>query len=136
MLTADIDKIKIGDKSSISQLMTEENTISFANISKDFNPIHLDKDYARNSMFKGQIVHGLMVASLFSGLFGTELPGIGCVYKSQNLKFKRPIYIGDEVEVHIEVTSINKDKKTVSFRTFCLINEKVMIEGDAEIYIP
>jgi 3-hydroxybutyryl-CoA dehydratase len=77
-----------------------------------------------------------MAASLFSGLFGTKLPGIGCVYKSQNLKFKRAIHIGDEVEACIEVVSVNKEKKVFGFRTTCLVNRKVMIDGDAEIFIP
>ena len=135
-MIANIEKIKVGDMARIVKLMIEDDTISFSNISKDFNPVHLDKEYAGNSRYKGQIIHGLMAASLFSGLFGTKLPGIGCVYKSQNLKFKRAIYIGDEVEARIEVTSVNKDEKILTFRTYCLVNGKVMIDGDAEIFIP
>ena len=136
MIKADIEKIHVGEKTSIRKLMIEADVISFSQTSEDFNPVHLDKDYAENSRYKGQIVHGLMAASLFSGLFGTKLPGIGCVYKSQNLKFKRAIHIGDEVEACIEVVSVNKEKKVVGFRTTCLVNRKVMIDGDAEIFIP
>jgi 3-hydroxybutyryl-CoA dehydratase len=136
VITADIEKIHVGEKTSIRKLMIEADVISFSQTSEDFNPVHLDKEYAENSRYKGQIVHGLMAASLFSGLFGTKLPGMGCVYKSQNLKFKRPIYIGDEVEACIEVISVNKEKKVVGFRTTCLVNRKVMIDGDAEIFIP
>lgn len=131
-----IDNIKIGDHASIVQVMMQEDTFSFAKISKDFNPVHLDKEYADESRYKGQIVHGLMAASLFSGLFGTQLPGMGCVYKSQNIRFKRAIYIGDEVEARIEVISIDKSKKILTFRTCCLVNGKVMIDGNAEIFIP
>jgi 3-hydroxybutyryl-CoA dehydratase len=136
VIKADIEKIHVGEKTSIRKLMIEADVISFSQTSEDFNPVHLDKDYAENSRYKGQIVHGLMAASLFSGLFGTKLPGIGCVYKSQNLKFKRAIHIGDEVEACIEVVSVNKEKKVVGFRTTCLVNRKVMIDGDAEIFIP
>lgn len=131
-----VDEIKVGDSAVTVQIMTEDDTISFANISKDFNPVHLNNVYAKNSRYKGQIIHGLMAASLFSGLFGTKLPGIGCVYKSQNLNFKRAIYIGDEVEARIQVTAVDKVKKIISFRTYCLVKGKVMIDGDAEIFIP
>lgn len=135
-IEANIEKIQIGETASTLQLMTEADVVSFSKTSKDFNPVHLDREYAENSRYKGQIVHGLMAASLFSGLFGTQLPGIGCVYKSQNLKFRRAIYIGDEVEACVEVTSVDKEKKIVGFRTKCLVNNKVMIDGDAEIFIP
>ena len=109
---------------------------NFAGISEDFNPVHLDAEYASKSRYKAQIIHGLMASSLFSGLFGTELPGEGCVYKSQNIRFKRPIYVGDEVTARVEVVDVDISKKVISFTTRCLVNGKVMIDGESEIFVP
>ena len=86
MIEANIDDLNVGQVESIKKLMTKTDVIDFSEISEDFNPVHLDQEYAEKSRYKGQIIHGLMAASLFSGLFGTKLPGKGCVYKSQNLK--------------------------------------------------
>ena len=109
---------------------------AFAGISEDFNPVHLDAEYASKSRYKAQIIHGLMACSLFSGLFGTELPGEGCVDKSQNIRFKRPIYVGDEVTARVEVFNVDISKKVISFTTRCLVNGKVMIDGESEIFVP
>lgn len=136
MIIPEIEKIKIGDKATIKRMMVESDVISFSKTSEDYNPVHLNKEYAENSRYKGQIVHGLMAASLFSGLFGTKLPGMGCVYKSQNIRFKRAIYIGDEVEAKVEVLSIDIERKLVKFKTICTVAGKLMIDGDAEIFIP
>ena len=131
-----IEEIKVGDSAEITKLMSLEMVTAFAGISEDFNPVHLDAEYAYKSRYKAQIIHGLMASSLFSGLFGTELPGEGCVYKSQNIRFKRPIYVGDEVTARVEVVNVNIRKKVISFTTRCLVNGKVMIDGESEIFVP
>ena len=136
MIKKSINEINIGDFVQIEKKMTLSMVRNFAKISEDFNPIHLDADYAKNSRFKGQIIHGLMAVSLFSGLFGTKLPGEGCVYKSQKIQFKRPIYVGDTVIAKIEVKDVNRKKKIISFSSKCLVNNKIMIEGESEIFIP
>ena len=131
-----LTEIKCGDSVEISEKMTLKMVEGFANISKDFNPVHLNKDYALKSRYKGQIIHGLMAASLFSGLFGTKLPGEGCVYKSQNIRFKRAIYLDDIVTARVEVTSVNLKKKVVGFSTRCFVSNKVVIDGESEIFVP
>lgn len=136
MKKADIENIKVGESAIIKKLMVESDVIGFSKTSEDFNPVHLDKEYAEKSRYKGQIVHGLMAASLFSGLFGTKLPGMGCVYKSQNIRFKRAIYIGDEVEAKVEVLSVSVKDKLVMFKTTCTVAGKIMIDGEAELFIP
>lgn len=136
MRSIPIEEIKVGETVEITKTMTREMVESFANISEDFNPVHLDPVYASEARYGAPIIHGLMAASLFSGLFGTKLPGEGCVYKSQNIRFKRPIYIGDVVNAQIEVSEIDILKKLVSFRTLCFVKGKVMIDGEAEIFIP
>ena len=132
----DITEIRPGDFEEIEKEMTIEMVQIFAQISGDFNPVHLNKEYAAKTRYKKQIIHGLMATSLFSGLFGTRLPGEGCVYKSQNIKFKRPIYIGDLVKAKVEAFEINVENKIVKFRTQCFVKGKLVTDGYAEIFVP
>lgn len=136
MIKLDLADVSVGDFAEIEKKMTLDMVKSFASISEDFNPVHLNKEYAANSRYKKQIIHGLMATSLFSGLFGTKLPGEGCVYKSQNIRFKRAIYIGDVVMARVEVTQVNIERKVITFITRCFVNGKVMIDGESEIFVP
>lgn len=131
-----IDRICVGDFAEIVKKIESSDVELFADLSGDYNPVHLDDRYAASSRYKKRIAHGLMVSSLFSGLFGAKLPGEGCVYKSQNLKFKRPVYIGDVVTARIEVVDVDKIKKTILFSTKCLVDNKTVIDGVAEIFVP
>ncbi|WP_258058355.1 MaoC family dehydratase, partial [Campylobacter hyointestinalis] len=131
-----IKDIKIGMKATYSQTITDTDIKAFAGISGDRNPVHLDEIYAQNSRYKKRIAHGLISVSYFSALFGTRLPGEGCVYASQTLNFKRPIYVGDTVTAQIEVINIYIDKKKVLFRTTCTVKNRIVIDGEAEIFIP
>lgn len=131
-----INKIKIGMRAEYSQTITDSDIKFFAAISGDRNPVHLDEIYAEKSRYKKRIAHGLLTASFFSAIFGTKIPGEGCVYVSQNLKFKRPVYIGDTVVASVEVTGLDFGKKRVLFSTECRVKNKVVTSGEAEIYIP
>ena len=131
-----IEKVKLGDFVEVEKKMTFEMVKSFSKISEDFNPVHLDHEYASKSRYKKQIIHGLMATSLFSGLFGTKLPGEGCVYKSQNIRFRRPIYINDIVKAIVEVKYIDIKSKIIGFSTKCFVKGKVAIDGESEIFIP
>lgn len=132
----ELEEIKIGMTASYSQTITDADIKGFAGISGDRNPVHLDEEYASASRFKKRIAHGLLSVSFFSALFGTKLPGEGCVYVSQNSKFRKPIYIGDTVVATIEVMSVDLDKRRIYFNTFCKVGNSKVITGDAEIYIP
>ena len=118
------------------RIITEADINDFAKISGDFNPIHIDEEYAKKTRYKKKIAHGLMSASFFSALFGTKLPGSGCVYTSQSLRFKRPIFVGDEVNTVIKIKSIDKEQSKIVFTTQCIVKLKIAIDGEAEIYIP
>ena len=131
-----LEDITIGMEAEYSQTITDSDIKNFAGLSGDRNSVHLDEEYANNSRFKKRIAHGLLSASFFSALFGTKIPGEGCVYVSQNLKFLRPVYINDTVKATVKVISINLDNRRVFFRTFCKVNNKLVIDGDAELYIP
>ena len=131
-----IEDISIGMEDSYSRVITDADIKSFADISGDKNPIHLDKDYAKSSKYGKKIAHGLMTASFFSALFGMKIPGEGCVYVSQSLKFKRPVYIGDNVIATVIVTNIDLSKRRVYFKTICKVGNKIVTNGEAEIYVP
>ena len=131
-----IEDIQIGMKVSYSQTITDSDIKTFAGLSGDHNPVHVDEKYAENSRFKRRIAHGLMSAGFFSQLFGTKLPGPGCVYTAQSLKFLRPVYINDTVVATVEVIAKDLLRKRVWFKTYCTVNNKIVIDGEAEIYIP
>ncbi len=131
-----LEEIEIGVCVSYSQTITDADIKAFAGISGDRNPVHLDENYAQNSKFKKRIAHGMMTASYFSALFGTKIPGEGCVYTHQSLNFKRPVYIGDTVVATVEVISVDLAKKRVFFRTTCKVKNKVVTDGEAELFVP
>lgn len=132
----EISEIKIGTEITVKKIMTEELINLFSEISNDKNPIHLDNEFAKKSRYKKRLCYGMLAASLFSGIFGTKLPGSGCVYKSQSLKFLRPIHIDDLLFATVVVKELDIKKKIVKFDTFCKVNNKKVISGSSEIFIP
>jgi len=131
-----IEEIKVGMEVSYSQTITDADIKSFSGISGDKNPIHMNEEYAKKSRFKRRIAHGLMSASYFSALFGTKLPGEGAIYVSQSLQFKRAVYLGDTVVATVIVEKIDLKKRRVFFRTVCKVGNKLVIDGEAELYVP
>src|SRR5437763_13792545 len=117
-----------------SKTVTEADVVLFAGISGDINPVHLDNDYARDTMFKGRIAHGMLSASFISTVLGTKLPGPGAIYLSQTLKFKAPVRPGETVVARATITAI--DKRRVTLATTCQIGEIVVIEGEAIVMVP
>jgi 3-hydroxybutyryl-CoA dehydratase len=132
----DIEGIRVGMSSSYSQTITDADVKAFAGISGDNNPVHMSDEYATASRFGRRIAHGLMSASFFSALFGTRIPGPGCVYVSQSLSFKRPVYIGDTVTATVTVKAVDTTNRHVFFETICKVKGKAVIVGEAELYIP
>ena len=130
------EDIRPGMAVSYSQTITDADIKAYAGLSGDHNPVHVSSEYAASSRFGKRIAHGLMSAGFFSALFGMRLPGPGCVYVSQSLNFKRPVYIDDTVVATIKVTSVNAAQRRVFFETVCTARGKVVISGEAEIYIP
>lgn len=131
-----IEEIKVGMEVSYSQTITDADIKTFSGISGDKNPIHMNEEYANKSRFKKRIAHGLMSASYFSALFGTKLPGEGAIYVSQSLQFKRAIYLGDTVVATVTVQKVDLKKRRVFFRTVCKVKNKLVIDGEAELYVP
>ena len=131
-----LEEIEIGMEVSYTQTITDTDVKAFSGISGDKNPVHMDDEYAKNSRYKKRIAHGMLSASFFSALFGTKIPGEGCVYVAQSLRFKRPVYLDDTVVASVTVTNVELKKKRVFFQTVCKVNNKIVIDGEAELYVP
>lgn len=128
---------KVGDKATLSKAFTESEVKNFAKISLDDNPIHLDREYAESTVFGQRIVHGILVASLLSGLMGGKFPGHGTVYLGQSLNFKAPVYIDEEVEASVEVIKIREDKPIITLKTQCVKSDgTIALEGEAVVKVP
>ncbi len=132
-----IDELKVGDKASHKKIITEKDIKMFGEITGDYNPAHFDDEYALQTIFKKRIAHGMLVGSLFSKLLGLDLPGPGSIYISQTLKFRRPVYFGDEIMAEVKIIKIDQAKNRVTFEcvAYNQNNEKVVI-GEAEIMPP
>ena len=130
-------KIQIGDTASITKIFTESDVQQFAALSEDRNPVHLDEEFAKTSIFKQRIVHGMLSASLFSGLLGEQLPGQGTIYLGQKLKFTAPVPIGEQITAIVEVINIREDKPIATLRTFCKDSRaNIVIDGEAVVLMP
>ncbi len=122
----------IGQKAQTSRAFSEQDVAQFASLSGDFNPIHLDPEFAKNSLFGQRIVHGILVSSLFSGLLAGKVPGPGSIYLSQTFKFQKPVFLDQTVTASVEVIAVREDKPIVTLSTLC-VNEQneVVISGEA-----
>ena len=131
-----IDELAVGQTASFSKTVTEADIVLFAGISGDTNPVHLDEQYAGQTVFRGRIAHGLLSASLLSAVLGTKLPGPGCIYLNQTLAFKAPVRIGDTVTARVTVREILADKNRVVLETVCHVGNKLVLEGEATVMVP
>ena len=131
-----LEDLKVGMSHSYSQTITDSDIKSFSGISGDKNPVHMDEQYANKSRFKKRIAHGMLSAGFFSAIFGTKLPGKGCVYVAQDLKFRKPVYIDDTVTATVTVKDIDIKRRRVYFETYCKVGRSKVITGSAEIYMP
>lgn len=131
-----IKYLKIGDKAQFTKSITEEEVIVFAKISGDDNPIHLNEEYAKNSIFKQKIVHGFLVGSLISAAIGKNLPGNGTIYLNQNMKFLAPVLMNEKITAYIEVVDFPKGNQ-VLLSTICKNqDQKIVIDGTALVIAP
>lgn len=137
MIGKTIHEIQVGDVASQTVEVTEKNVHTFGEITNDYNPAHFDSEYASKTMFKECISHGMYVGSLFSKVFGMDLPGKGAIYVAQNLKFKRPVYFGDVIKAEVVVRELNVERNRVYFDCFAYNqNGDVVVKGDAELMPP
>jgi 3-hydroxybutyryl-CoA dehydratase len=124
----------IGTRAERTRTITEADIVDFAEVSGDYNPVHLDPHYAAQTPFGGRIAHGFLTASIISAILGTELPGPGSIYLGQTLKFLAPVRVGDTVTVSVVVIAVREDKHIVTLRTDCVNQDGTMVlTGEATV---
>lgn len=111
------DQIRVGDKAHYAKTISEQDVTDFARITGDVNPVHVDEEFARRSLFGRRIAHGFLSGSLFSTVLGTRFPGPGTIYLRQEMEFVKPVFIGDTITAECEVIEKKDDKKILTFRT-------------------
>jgi 3-hydroxybutyryl-CoA dehydratase len=118
---------QVGEQASFTKTVTEADVTTFAGLIGDFNPLHVDAEYARKSRFGRRIAHGMFAGGLISAVLGNRLPGPGSIYLSQQIEFLAPVYIGDTITAMAEVTHWRPDKRIITLKTDCLNQDQVQV---------
>ena len=129
------EDLSVGQKATVSRTITDTDLRNFSGVSGDTNPMHLNEEFARETPFGGIIVHGMLTASLISAVIGTYLPGPGCVYMNQTLKFLAPVRVGDTVYAVVTVKELQAEKQRVLLTTQCFVRDILVIDGEALIKV-
>ena len=129
------EDLKLGMSATISRTITETDLRNFSGVSGDTNPMHLNEEFAKKTPFGGCIVHGMLTASLISAVIGTKLPGPGCIYMNQTLKFLAPVRVGDTVYAVATIKELISEKHRVVLDTQCRVKDTVVIDGEALIKV-
>ena len=132
-----IERFAVGQQAQLERTLTAHDVMVFADVTGDHNPVHVDAAAAAASPFGGQIVHGMLTASLISAVLGTQLPGPGAIYVSQSLRFLRPVRLGDTVVARVEIRAIDPVKRRLTLVTTVLNQAgKAVLDGEATVALP
>ncbi len=131
-----IEDLEPGMTATFGKTITDADILMFAGVSGDTNPVHLNEEFAAGTPFHGRIVHGMLTASLVSTVLGTKLPGPGCIYVSQSMRFLAPVRAGDTVRAEVTLRSVDREKKRAVFDTACKVLGKNVLEGEAVLFVP
>ena len=129
------EDLSVGMEASYAKKISDKDVLAFADLSGDVNPLHLSDDFAAGTLFKKRIAHGFLTGSLFSTVLGTKLPGPGCIYLSQTMKFRAPVYIGDEVVATLRITGLDTDKARATLACACAVGGKTVLDGEAVMMV-
>lgn len=137
MLGQTINQLNVGDRAEFAKTVTESDIGTFAGVTGDLNPAHINEEFAKKTMFKTRIAHGMLSAGFISAVIGTRLPGPGTIYMKQELKFVAPVKIGDTVTARVEVAELWPEKNRVRLKTTCANQDgRVVLEGEALVLAP
>lgn len=132
-----IDQLEVGQKASFTKTVTEADVYNYAGVSGDFNPAHMNEEYAKNTAFKTRIAHGMLSAGFISAVLGTKLPGPGTIYLNQDLRFTKPVHFGDTITATMTVEELIKEKNRAILKTVCTNQDgDVVVEGTAKVMPP
>ena len=125
-------ELQTGQAAEFTKTVTESDIVMYAGITGDFNPMHVNQEYAEKTMFGGRIAHGMLTAGFISAVLGMKLPGQGSIYLNQSLRFMKPVRIGDTITARIEVIELFPEKKRVRLATSCRNqNDETVLDGEA-----
>ena len=130
------EDLELGMEASFAKTVTEADINTFAEVTGDKNPVHLDEAYASKTIFKTRIAYGMLTAGYLSAVFGIELPGPGAIYVTQTLNFRGPVKIGDKVIAKVKVAELFPAKRRARFDCICTVEGKAVLEGEAILMIP
>lgn len=127
----------IGQSASMAKTLSENDVYLFAGITGDFNPAHVNVEYAKQTFFKKRVAHGILSSGLISAVIGTKLPGPGTIYIEQTLEFRAPVYIGDTITAKVSIKEIDEEKGRAILTTECINqDDKTVITGEAKVLLP
>ncbi|MGH1430885.1 MAG: MaoC family dehydratase [Neptuniibacter sp.] len=130
-----LEDLEVGMSDSFAKTITDADVCLFAGISGDTNPVHINDDYAKTTMFGKRIVHGMFSAALISTVAGTKLPGPGAIYVDQSVKFKAPVFIGDTAKATVTVLEIDSRRRRVKCSTEVHVGDKLVATGAATFMV-
>ena len=130
------EDLELGMTAILGKTLTDADVLMFAGVSGDTNPLHQNQEFASTTQFGEPIVHGMLTASLLSALIGTRLPGPGCIYMTQSLKFTVPVRVGDTVTAKVEVIELCSDHPHAILKTSCSVKGQNVLIGEARVKVP
>ena len=131
-----IEDLEIGMSRHVEKTITDTDIRMFADVSTDHNPVHMDEEYAQETIFQGRIAHGMLTAALISAVIGEQLPGHGTIYMGQSLKFLAPVRPGDTVRAEVSVRDIDYSKRRVMLDCACKVGDTTVLKGEAQVLAP
>ncbi len=137
MNSVPIDRLEVGQAVESRKTISESDVYLFAGVTGDFNPLHVDEEFAKGTLFGARVAHGPLTFSLCAGLLGTELPGLGTIAISNQVSYLRPVYIGDTIAVRVEVGALDLERNRASMRvTWTNQDGEQVAEGEMVVAPP
>ena len=130
-----LEDLSVGMAAEKTMVVSAEKINAFAELSGDFNPVHVDAEYAATTMFGKRIAHGALSASLISAILGNELPGPGAIFVELNMRFRKPAFIDEKITARAEIAEINEKTGRIKMKVSCLVDGKAIIRGEAGVVV-
>ena len=121
---------------SVTKTFTELDVAMYAQLSTDDNPLHMNEEFAARTRPGGRVMHGMIPASLISAIIGTRLPGPGCLWMAQKMRFLVPVRIGEAVRASAVIERVDRNKQRVHLATVCTVEDKTVLDGSALVWVP